>query len=364
MLEHAERIGYDFDVVMVASNGWFEIAKVSELLPNSWSAGSAVKSLQHHNNNRFAEPKFVQDQKSDPQTGDMILFGQEQFIALVWDSLFDTQNIFVKVKYYKNKNSWIKVPHAFTEPFDYIYCLNKLGLKPPEEFGLPVCLVAKKDIKAIGHSTLQIDDLPTIFSEITNEAGIDVRTLCRTGSRLIGLQSQNSDHDIVLQATPEQADKLRKIAGKYLQQGKIAIPSVSGTWKLLDEIFPGGHKRILAENRFLETFEIEKQKFSLMLLPKESPDILYDHEQWTCEGHHVLSGKVTEADNSPFKRSTVYLRSDLGQDWEIAVYYKLGNLIKEGDRISVSGWVLRHKQEDRRRLVLFSSATDVLTWNQ
>jgi cytidine deaminase len=367
MLEHAERIGYDFDVVMVASNGWFEIAKVSELLPYSWSAGSVVKTLQNQQR-RFAEPKFVQEKKGDPQTGDMILFGQDQrrFIALVWDSLFDTKNVFVKIKYYKNKNenSWVKISHAFTEPFDYICCINKLGLKPPKEFGQPVCLVAKKEIEAIGHSALQIDDLPTIFGEMIHETEIDSRTLCRTGSRLVGLQNQNSDHDIVLQATPEQAVKLRKIAGKYLQNGKIVIPSDSGTWKLLDKIFPGGHKRILNEDRFLETFEIEKQKISLMLLPKESQDILYDDEQWTCEGHHALSGNVVEAGNAPFKRSTFYLHSDLGQDWEIAVYYKLGNLVKKGDRVSFSGWVLRHKQKDRRRFVLFSPATDVLTWNQ
>jgi cytidine deaminase len=368
MREHAERIGYDFDVVMVTSNGWFEIAKVSELLPYSWSAGSVVQSLQNKEC-RSAEPEFVQEQKNNPQTGDMILFRQElfhqeQFIALVWDSLFDTKNVFVKIKYYKNRNGWVKVPHAFTEPFDYINCFNNWRLKPSEEFGQSVCLVAKTDIEAIGHSTLQLEYLPKIFGDMINEAEIDINTLCQTGSRLVGLQSQNSDYDITLHVTPEQAIKLRKIAKKYLQSGNIVIPSDSGTWKLLDKIFSGGCKRILEENRFLETFEIEKQKISLMFLPKEPQDILYHHEQWTCEGHHVLSGNVIEADASLFKRSTCYLRSDLGQDWEIVVYYKLGNLIQKGDQVSLSGWVLRHQQEDRRRFVLFSPATDVLTWNQ
>ncbi|MDR0392321.1 MAG: hypothetical protein LBH59_10475 [Planctomycetaceae bacterium] len=363
MLEHSERIGHDFDVVMVSSHGLFDVAKVSELLPYHWSAKNTAK-LTLEQDIRVTEPSFDKQKKYEPLTGDIVLFGQEKYIGLVWDSHFDLNRVFVKVKYHRTKNGWVKIPHAFTQSFAYIHYLDQLGLKAPDGFDLPVILVAKDEINGICHLAISLDELPPLFGKLCIAAGIDTNQLYYTGSRPVGLQTEKSDYDIVVPATAEQIRIFRKNVKKYLLSGSIAIPANSETWKMLDKTFSGGQERIFEEDRFAETFEIDGNKISLMFVPNEPQEIVFDTEQWVCEGRRVLSGTVIEDKQVPLKRSSFTLRSDLGDNWNVIVYYKLGNLVKTGDNISLSGLALRHKKENKLHLMLFTPAVDTIVWNK
>jgi len=90
---------------------------------------------------------------------------------------------------------------------------------------------------------------------------------------------------------------------------------------------------------------------------------VYDEEEWEPGGWHTVSGVVSEASCAPFKRACFTLTTDFRKPVEVISYYKMANLVKAGDRLSLGGWLLSNKKsEDVQRLIQILPGFDPIVW--
>ena len=365
MIEHAQRTGRDFDVAMIdgATEG-YEICKVSSLLPLAWSKESA----------RIEPPirtaptgPFSLDPNASLQVGDQVVWPHDgrKFLGVVWEPFVDKgrREIFIKLKYEeKAAGQWKKIPHSFSEPFLYEQFLARSVSLSRTRFGGAVVSVSPCEIE--GRYPLQAAGtrVPGGLEEIFCEAGIPAEALRCTGSFATGMNQAASDLDLVCTIETLQIGGLREALIRRVKDGTISIPPASRTWKLLASIFPGGQAGILGERRFCETFEIAGQPIVLIFNKPQDNGILLGPNAGQPL-RQAMSGVVESADGCAYKRSRFILAGPAGDRTHVISYIKTGNLVKEGDRVAVRGWLVPKASKDGEDILLqISAATDHIIW--
>jgi cytidine deaminase len=367
MQEHAQRTGRDFHILMASPNGTHERARVSDLLPFAWSAATQPKSDTRDFVLGDRRDDTIRDGLASGiqpvRCGDHVVCG-DGAVTLVWDEAFAPDAMLGKIKYAPATGSSArdKVAHAFTQPIAYEAELARMGWDRPAPCGGVAPILGPGDV--VRHlpslPAASYDDVtPVAMVRLLGEIGIVPGAATVSGSRSLGVEKACSDWDIVLRVTVEEATRLRSHLAERLHTGAITVPEVSGTWKILAEMFPGGRSEILAQRRFAETFTIDGGRVSLLLTDAATPPPCIDR-RWAAAGRGQTVGVVVEAARSVFKRAEYTLCTADQQQIDVVCYHKTANLVREGDRLAIRGWLMT--DGTRRRLVQLSSWRDNIVW--
>jgi len=274
----------------------------------------------------------------------------------------------LKIKYAPPTNGERKkLSHSFTEAFLYERELRELGWAKPTTIGVSAATVRLDDV--IQHlPSLPLDAIETSLLnkllEWIGRAGISIDALRVSGSRSIGLSRRQSDWDLVVPASPAQVDDFRQLLFTALQQGKLAIPATSGTWGLLDRIFPGGTAAILEQERFIDTVAINGQSVALIFASQSTHPVVSppnnDSKRHDAGNYQACYGTVTHATCAAFKRAEFTLETGEDRHLRVTCFHKAGNLIQVGDRVALRGWMVPHS--DERHLVQILYPRDNIVW--
>jgi len=362
MLEHAQRTGTLFDVAMVNGEGRIEIENLSTLLPFSWQSHKIKKN--NIEDIREGTPSFTNPQKYD--IGATVLFNSGTAIGIVWDNCLLPDKMLVKLKYVKIDDAkWKKLPHSLTESFDYERELRALGLCLPSGFGPSLCLVSKQNITEVAMGSIDTKRIPLKFLNLLERAGISQSRLSYTASRAVGLSTDDSDFDFVLQASEDEIRKFRDEARIALSKGLASIPQTSGTWRFFEKAFSGSANAIIMSSRFAESLEFDGKKVSLIFIPPEEypRTVAFSNGEWEPLGWHSLTGEVIDDTHSPYKRSEYTILTPFREEIKVISYCKLSNLVRNGDILSVSGWLLKNrKDKQQKRLIQITQGSEPLVW--
>jgi cytidine deaminase len=360
MLEHATRTGRDFAVFMDSKDGRWEHARVSDLLPHAWtaasqSAGSVISGTQ-------TRPSPGPGQAWNPgdplEVGDHVLL-RDGIMALVWDLAPWPGQILVKFKYQRGGDGWHKLAHAFTAPLDYerqLFGLQKHWTHAP--CGAAVACLTPGQIQR-RFPALSVTSLPPVFQACLTCAAIPNDAVRISGSSATGMGLPGSDMDLVLRVTPDQALALRHEISLALNRGTLGLPLKSGSWRLLERVFPSGGAGILSQGRWVGTFKEGSTTVSLMLAPADESGWIHDDDA-VPQGHTAVTGVVRAAERTLFKRAEFSLALADGSELPVISYHKAANLIRSGDFISARGWLMLSARQPC--LLQFHQHRDNLCW--
>lgn len=256
-----------------------------------------------------------------------------------------------------------KVAHSFTEPMTYRAELFEMGWARQTRAGAFAAVIGSDDVSRHYPAPIleQLGDKPPgPIMNILRRAGINVGAIRVSGSRSLGLHHEHSDWDLLVPIAPDKLPGVRTELLKAVEERALEIPTTSGTWKLLDRLFPGGHESLLAEHRFIETVQSDGSSVALMFVPPTSSWPLFDS---LCEplGRGCFHGIVIDATHAAYKRSLYRLRTESMGELEVVCYHKLANLLREGDRVSVRGWLTTCGKA--RRLIQMLVVPDNIVWH-
>lgn len=359
--EHAARVGRDFEVLMACRHGdGHETALVSELLPLGWSPGRGRPGERPVDLRRaLMRPGKVPAGES-LESGDHVML-PDGCIAMVWDGKFEPGGSLVKLKYAPADGGLRKLAHSFTEPLRYQKELHDLGWIRQARCGARAAVIEASDVSTVFKGLqLGVDcgEPPGPLMDILCDVGVDKSAIRVSGSRAIGLQHAGSDWDLVVPIEENRVPIIRERLAAAVEKGTLAVPPLSGTWKLLDRIFPGGREAALLGRRFADTLLSGGASVTLMFVPPQPSRVCVDSD-WLASGRAVLHGKVLQASRTAYKRAEYELKDAEGTI-RVTCYHKAANLLRKGDVISVGGWLLR--REDERRLIQFLPQPDRIVW--
>lgn len=364
MIEHAGRTKRDFLVLMVNAEGECDEALVSGLLPYSWS--SATEQRNHTEITRderrtetlgsgSTQPLFG----SNLHAGDQV-YVKDQMLAIVWDPNPWPSGVLGKIKYVTTGDGGFrKLAHAFSQAFYYEQELQRV-----ENWKRPLCgsttaSLHREDVTQLFPAQPYVVESP-IFSACLEESGLSGQVFLG-GSRALGLEAENSDHDLIIRGRLDQLQNLRSMLSKRIQEGLIRPSPGSNTWRILSSIFPAGREGIVEEGRFAETFMEGEFRYSLMLSEEGDLPLIHDDEAEPM-GHRAVAGRVVSADRSLLKRAqfTIAPFEDETKRWEVICFHKTANMIREGDKVAARGWLV--VKEGKPLLLQFHTWNDNIVW--
>lgn len=361
LAEHARRVGRDFEVLMACRHdSRHEIARISELLPFGWSPGQNPAEEPRPDLRGRLPTTGVAFTGQALRSGDHVKLSNG-CIAMVWDGEFEPGGSLVKVKYAPAEEKLRKVAHSFSEPLQYLKELHDLGWFRQAKCCIRGAIVQASDVTAVFPALPlggEIGQPPGPLLDILATAGVDVSAIRVTGSRAIGLQQPSSDWDLLVPVERNRLPAIREQLAWAVEQGTFAIPSSSGTWKLLDRIFPGGREAVLRSRRFADTLQSGGVSVALIFVPPHPPGVCIDKD-WIFAGRAALHGEVLRASGAAYKRAE-YELADAKGTISVTCYHKAANLLRAGDVISLCGWLLR--RENERRLIQILPEPDRITW--
>lgn len=366
MLEHAQRTGRDFPVLMVASDGgcWQE-ASVTSLLPHNWLpdwtavSGTAASALRPP----LPEPSFQESPASSGEwyPGDQMML-PSGLIAMVWDAAPWPGHHLVKVKYRRKPDGWWeKLPHAHSQPYDYERALAELPIDSVAPCGARVATIpAGSPACPFRAQPLPLTDLPGVVGGLVAEAGLS-HSVFLGGSRALGLDLPTSDHDLIIRGSPESIRRLHSLLAENMRAGRIGVPPGSGTWRTLDRIYPGGMPAIIRDGRFAQTLSCEGRNLSLMFTTDTVCVPLHGNKASPL-GHRTLAGTVATDAGVLNKRAAFSLHAPGLTSREVAVrsFHKAANLVRTGDRLALRGWLV--EEDGALSLLQFHPHRDNLVW--
>lgn len=363
--EHAARTGRDFEVLMAHRHGpGYEVALVSELLPFAWKpkqeAAGAAQSPDLFRTTPLRES--IPYGGVPLRVGDHVLL-RDGSVALVWDAHFQPGKSLTKVKYAPPANgARRKVAHSFTAPLQYMKELHDLGWDRPTRAGGRAALVERADVAGVLPS-LPLEQIgervPGPLLDLLIDAGLSLASIRVTGSRALGLQRPSSDWDLVIAVDPQRLSAVRGALFAAVDRRDLTIPPSSGTWKLLDRIFPGGREAILCGRRFVDTVQSGSAAVALIFVPDEKSSPCLD-DAWQLAGRGLLHGVVRTADRVAFKRAEYWLVTEENGLVPVTCFHKTANLLSRGDVISVRGWCVQ--QGEVLRLIQVLPEPDGIVW--
>jgi len=361
LAEHAARTGRDFEVLMACRHSvGHDTARVSELLPLGWSPGQDAGAGEGADV-RIAPPRTGSTPEREPfQTGDHVMLS-DGAVALVWDGEFEPASTLVKLKYTSAEGGLRKMAHSFTESPSYQRELHDLGWSRPTQCGVRTAVVGAADVTAVFKAQrlgADVGEPPGPLMGILRDAGVDIAAVRVTGSRAIGLQHAGSDWDLVVPVEVVRLTAIREALAAAVEQGTLSVPPLSGTWKLLDRIFPGGREAVLRDRRFADSLLSGGASIALIFVPPEPQNICVGPD-WAPAGRAVLHGVVRHASSAAYKRAE-YDLDDAGGPVRVTCYHKTANLLRAGDVISVCGSLVRRGGE--RRLIQLLPQPDRILW--
>lgn len=361
LAEHAVRIGRDFEVLMACrhSDG-YETARVSQLLPLSWFPGHDTSS------GRVVDVRGALSKPGRAHTDELLQPGDhvtlsQGCVAMVWDGEFEPGCTLVKIKYAPFEGGMRKVAHSFTDPLHYQGELYDLGWNRRAKCGIWATVIEASDVSAVFKALrlgVEVGEPPGPLMGLLRDTGVDVAAIRVTGSRAIGLQHTGSDWDLVVPVEVKQLPLIRQRLAAAVEKGTLAVPPSSGTWRLLDRLFPGGREAALRSGRFVDTLLSGGASVAMMFVPNQPTGVCIGPD-WLPSGRTVLHGKVLQASCAAYKRAEYQLEDAEGAV-AVTCYHKLANLLRAGDIISVGGWLLRRGNE--RRLIQILPEPDRILW--
>jgi len=360
MAEHAARIGRNFEVLMACRHGdSYQSSNVSDLLPMEWLPGSSQPGP--FSDMRIPIPQSgVSPSEASLQTGDHVLL-TDGCVALVWDTDFEPGKLLVKLKYAPCNGYLRKMAHSFTEPVRYIGELYDLGWFGLSNCGIRASIIDKSNISAIFKSSSILEKVghpPGPLIGILQNAGVKEEAIRVTGSRALGIQRAVSDWDLIVPVDPSRLSVVRSALTDAVELGVLAIPPASGTWKLLDGIFPGGRQAILAGRRYADTLISFGTSVAMIFVPTGPVDVCIG-PGWIVSGRISIHGKIISASQAAYKRSQFTIEDQEGQV-HVTCYHKAAGLLRAGDVVSICGWFLRRGNE--RRLIQILPQPDRILW--
>ncbi|MFO0878128.1 MAG: hypothetical protein U0840_12330 [Gemmataceae bacterium] len=363
MAEHATRTGRDFEVLMAHRHGdGHDSACLSELLPFGWTPGHGSSPITPDLRTTPLRPGIPIDGRP-LQAGDHVVLS-DGCVALVWDGAFDSTGSLVKIKYAPaDAGARRKLPHSYTEPLAYQKELHDLGWDRPTRFGARASVVGEGNVAALLPALPlgpNVGELPNPLPGILTDAGVDLAGLRVSGSRAIGLHRQGSDWDLVVPVASGQLPALREALAAAIERGQLSVPPHSGTWRLLDRIFPGGRSAALAQRRYADTVHSGGVSVALILVPPSAPPVCL-RDDWQPAGRAVLHGTVREASAASYKRAEYALEDGEHGLVRVTCFHKSANLLRSGDVLSVRGWLL-HRGDQRWLIQLLPQPDGILWW--
>lgn len=363
MDEHRRRTGRDFEVLMAHADGvGYDRTTVSRLLSYPWVANS----LEHAKSASVVRCKALKAAATPvgrPRVGDHVQLPGGA-VAMVWDDAFEDGRTFVKVKYvHEQSGGYRKVGHSFSEPLQYYAELQALGLSRPTRAGFDAPVYDRQELESIlaaPRAGARESEFPAELSSLLEQVGIDAGLVRITGSRGIGLEQDGSDWDLIVPIHYGSVPAIRERLAGELQAGRIAIPESSGSWRLLGKIFPGGIPQIVASRRFLETFRLGDVSVALIFVPHDDVAPLVTPGSKPL-GRACLYGTVVDAGRAMFKRAEYRLQTHEHGEVRTICYYKLANLLRSGDRVSVRGWLT--EQDGEMILIQTLAMPDNIVWH-
>ncbi|MEZ6141691.1 MAG: hypothetical protein R3B84_14055 [Zavarzinella sp.] len=361
LAEHSARVGRDFEVLMACrDSNSYETALVSELLPLGWSPGQNRTVVRDVDVRSVIPQQGLLHKNEVLEPGDHIIL-RDGCVAMVWDSLFEPAGTLVKLKYAPCEGKLRKVPHSFSDPLRYQKELHDLGWIRQAKCGIHAPVIGASEVSNV-LKTLQlgkeIGEPPGPLISILRDVGVNVAGIRVTGSRAIGLQRADSDWDLIVPVDANQLPLIREKLAAAVESDMLTVPLLSGTWKLIDRIFPGGRHAALSDRRFADTLLSGGTAVALMFLPHQSNEFCVGHD-WIISGRTVLHGKVLRASRAAYKRSEYELKDNKGVI-SIICFHKAANLLRVGDVVSVCGWIARRGNE--RRLIQILHQPDRILW--
>ena len=362
MLEHAARTGLDFLVLMANQADRWEEQTVSDLLPHAWNSATQSQSTGSQGTMMARKACPRKDIPWEPgvpiHAGDHLRL-RGGLIALVWDSDPWPGSILVKMKYrQKSNDAWLKLPHAFTQPIDYERELARLPGSYQAPCGAPVACLSHQDIEGV-FPGMPCAEIPPVLEECLSRSRIGGDSVLVGGSRATGMETPGSDHDLIVRADHGQLLELRDSLAASIRRGTISIPETSGTWRLLQSLYPGGRSAILESGVFAGTFMEDGLSYALMPSPAHPQSHVHGAAA-RFDGHTAVEGRVIDAVQTQSKRAEFVLRLHDGRQCRVVSYHKAANLVQQGDLIAARGWSVF--DDDHFLLLQFHPHRDNLVW--
>lgn len=368
MMEHSTRTGRDFDVVMVSGDGWFNVAKISELLPYSWRPLENQKRLTREMAEEIRQ-SFTCKRNHSLSLGGIILEKKngKNLLRMIWDPMFNKQSALLKTKYESDDELiWEKLPHSFTEgarykkyQIDNNLCSDsfpgaELNIRQGNYSYIPPVPLPAEDP--------QYKFIKSLFSLADISVDTDLRLTC---SRMLKVNAENSDYDFVVSAPPEKIRRFREILALKIEANEIRFPEESQSVRFLGDSLGGEKssvlKRIVKERRYVETFALADVRFSVMWVPPNE-EIAFPHPQYRVSRVN-LAGTIRDASYAPYKRSSCLLETNEHETVRLLCYHKVGSMLKSGDEIAVSGMRYENPHsESIPTLLLLNPFIDKIVW--
>lgn len=363
ILEHAARCGRSIDVVMVGPGGSCDVRPIEALLPDSWLPASAPGGRDAGSRVRAGEPRAARP-LDRLRAGDQVLVG-DGLIALVWDPAFMPGLALIKPKYLRQSEGWLKVPHSFTESALHDSFRERHGLEQPVAPGVKLPVVPTNS-PWTGWPAVPVAEVsaeaarPVMPDALGDTLGVMPETAFVSGSLATGMHAgSDSDVDLVIRGDGPTAWRARQGIACSIQRGALAVEESSRSLQLLTAIFGGRPGQLLAEGRYAESLRVGGRPVSVMyaLEGHGEPAVVPGGGPWERGCFH---GEVTGAALVLGKRSSWRLQCDDGS-LDIVCYHRGGNVVREGDRVAVAGWVVPDVR-GRRALVQFAVHRDAIAW--
>lgn len=363
ILEHAARCGRSIDVVMVGPAGTCDVRPIEALLPDSWLPASAPGGRDAASRIRAGEPRAAQP-LDRLRAGDQVLVG-DGLIALVWDPAFMPGLALIKPKYLRQADGWAKVPHSFTESALHESFRERHGLDQPVAPGMKLPVVPTdgewRGWPAVPVAGFSLEGSgPHVPDALCDTLGILPEMAFVAGSLATGLHAgSGSDVDLVVRGDGPTAWRTRQDMARGILQGKLAAEDTSRSLQLVTAIFGGRPGQLLAEARYAESLRVAERPVSVMYALEDhvEPAILPGDEPWD---RGCFYGVVTAAARAIGKRSSWQFQCDEGS-LDVVCYHRGGNLVREGDRVSLSGWI-GCDSRGRRVILQLAVHCDTIAW--
>jgi len=353
LLEHAQRIGCDFTVIMTDRTGSIvELKRVSELIPWNWNPGT-VPQIRPTRASRLTMGQF----------GRPLVFGDHvrsagKFLSMVWHPEWTPSHALLKLKYVGDA----KARHSFTEYALYTQQLLDNAVPTRLPWNDPALILEWSDIQEViprvplaRYPLAAFRELLDMFAVV----GIFAEDVFLTGSWATGMANINSDWDIIVRGDPERIAAVRLALSSTILEGRLlSKATTSHTVAFLERHF-GPYDQLLAEGRFADTFVLNcpdvPRRVSLIFqrptdLPACTPLVgVRDVQQLR------LCGTVTDCTRAAYKPGVYDLQLASGNHVSVECWHKLAVLLKPGDRVDVTVQTVdtaegvRHFQFDSRR---------------